>query len=163
MTTKAISATERYRQQNASRQREVIDLPLPSGFVLKIAKPSKFEMIFRYGKLPQTAANGAVQSWIDAGVVQPGDIEENAAIKIDAAIKLRDKVLELSVEPKLVVGEALNPNELSTDELSDEDSEFLFKWVASGGVDADGIGTFPRGAEPSALASSGRKKRSVKA
>ncbi len=157
--TNELTATERYRLAQADNAAEIVDVTVPSGFTFKFEKPSKFGMLFRYGKLPQSAANGAVQSWIDQGILQPGEIPDDQAKQIDEGIKLRDRVLELSREPKLVVGEALNDNEMSTDLLSDEDATYLFAWVTAGGDVSLMLKNFPERSQSSALASNGGKAR----
>lgn len=154
-----LSAAEKYRLQQADRPEEIVEVTVPSGFVFKFAKPSKFGMLFRYGKMPQTAANGAVQSWIDQGLLKPGEIAEDQAKQIDEGIKLRDRVLELSREPKLVVGDAANANEMSTDVLTDEDAEYLFAWIAAGGDVSAMTRNFPKRPVTNALAGTGRKKQ----
>lgn len=157
------TAVDRYRRQLANTDEEIVEVTVPSGFVFKFAKPSKFGMLFRYGKMPQTAANGAVQKWIDAGVLKPGEIADDQALQIDEGIKLRDRVLELSREPKLVVGDALNADELSTDALSDEDASYLFAWVTAGGDTSVMLGNFSQRPEPNAVNSNGGAKRRHKA
>lgn len=157
--SKEMTAAEQYRLTLADKPAEIVDVTVPSGFTFKFEKPSKFGMLFRYGKLPQTAASGAVQSWIDQGILKPGEIPEDQAKQIDEGIKLRDRVLELSREPKLVVGEALNDNEMSTDLLSDEDATYLFAWVTAGGDMSLMLNNFPERPQPSALASNGGKAR----
>jgi len=158
-TTEQLSATERYGAQKASREAEIVDVTLPSGFVIKMEKPSKFTMLFRYGKLPQTAASGAVSKWIEDGIIKAGDIPEDQAKQINEGIKLRDRVLELSREPKLVVGEALNENELSTDYLTDEDATYLFAWVTAGGDTSVMLGNFPSRPSNGAVSGNGGAKR----
>ena len=158
-----LTAAEQYRLQQADRPEEIVEVTVPSGFVFKFAKPSKFGMLFRYGKMPQSAANGAVQSWIDKGLVKPSDITEDQAKQIDEGMKLRDRVLELSREPKLVVGEALNANEISTDVLTDEDAEYLFAWIAAGGDMSAMTGNFPQRSRSGVVAGTNRKKQRHKA
>lgn len=156
---KELTAAEKYRLQQSDRPEEIVEVTVPSGFIFKFAKPSKFGMLFRYGKMPQSAANGAVQSWIDQGLLKPGEIAEDQAKQIDEGIKIRDRVLELSREPKLVVGEALNPNEMSTDVLTDEDAEYLFAWIVAGGDTSMLLKTFPKRPVANAVAGTGRKKQ----
>lgn len=156
---KELTAAEKYRLQQADKPIEIVEVAVPSGFVFKFQKPSKFSLLFRYGKMPQTAANGAVQSWIDKGLLKPGEIAEDQAKQIDEGIKLRDRVLELSVDPKLVVGEALNANEMSTDVLTDEDAEYLFAWVTAGGEMSAMTTTFPKRSGTSPMAGTRGKKQ----
>lgn len=155
--TNELSASDRYRAQQASREAEIVDVTLPSGFVIKMVKPSKFVLLFRYGRMPQTAANGAVKSWIDQGILKPGEISEDAQKEIEYGMQIRDRVLELSHSPKLVVGDAINDNELSTDFLTDEDATYLFAWVQAGGELSASLGKFPRGRKSNVMASANSK------
>jgi hypothetical protein len=145
------TAAEKYRQQLNGNKAEIVDVTVPSGFVFKFEKPRKFQMLFEYGNLPQTAANGAVQSWIDQGVLKPGDIDEDTAQQIDDGIRLRDRVLALSRPPtKLVVGDP-GPDEIDARLLSDEDAAYLFAWVQSGGDESLALKSFPVRPEQSAV------------
>lgn len=160
--TNKLTATEQYLrnlQVSTGSEDAIVDVTAPSGNVFKFRRPSKFTMLFHHGRMPQAAANSAVQSWIDAGVIKPGEAAANEVQQFQEVLRLRDRVLELSVFPKLVVGDAVNDDELSTDHLSDEDSEFLFKWVANGGVEVGGLSTFPVGSRTGSTASPNRKKR----
>ena len=148
--------TERYRQQ--AHKAEIVDITLPSGLVFTFAKPSKFSMLFEYGQMPQANSSSAVQSWIDQGVIKAGDIAPDLAKQIDEGIRLRDRVLELSRVPKLVVGDP-GEGELDARELSDEDASYLFAWVQSGGDTSLMLKTFPVGPKQDSLASANRKKR----
>ena len=152
-----LTRAEQYRQQE--KQAEYVDVTAPSGRVYGFEKPSVFEVLFKHDHLPQTASNTAVQEWIDAGVLKPDQVDEDKIAKFEASIRLRDRVLELSHDPKLVVGPATNPNELSTDDVSDADNVFLFRWVASGGVDANGVATFPSRPATGSVSGTRRKKR----
>ena len=158
---KEMTRAEQYRQEKVT---EYVDVTAPSGRVYGFIKPSKFDALFNYGKMPQTASNDAVEKWIAAGVLKAGDATNvNAAAQIESALALCDRVLALSHDPKLVPGKAVNPNELSIDDLGDADAEYLFKWVASGGVEAGRLGNFPRRSQPSSVTGNGRKKRRTKA
>ena len=148
-----------YLAQLNGNKAEIVDVIVPSGFLFKFLKPSKFAMLFEYGQMPQANSSGAVQSWIDAGVIKPGDIAPDTAKQIDEGIKLRDRVLELSREPKLVVGDPQNENEMDARLLSDDDASYLFAWVQSGGDTSLMLKTFPLGPKQDSLASANRKKR----
>lgn len=147
-----------------------IDVPLPSGNVILMARPSKYSLIFNLSGMPSAMTEKAVESWSEQGVGNEAEVEE--AVKNTSSedrlrlfkqtLQIRDKVLELSRKPKLVVGPAMNEGEQSTDDVADEDLDYLFKWVASGGV-APNIATFPRRSEQGALAVAGGKKRRDKA
>ncbi len=115
---KSLSVAERYRQTIASRQPEIIDVTAPSGFIFKFQKPSKFALLFN-GDMLQLA--------------EPS--EENQIQLAKQVFNIRDKVLLLSVDPKIVTGKAKNANEISTEDIADDDLAYLFKWVAAAGAD----------------------------
>ena len=157
-----MTAAERYREQRQI-QPEIVDVTAPSGFVFQFQKPSKFSLLFRYNHMPTVAANGAVQKWIEQGVIKEGDFAPDQAAAIDESLRLRDRVLELSYSPKLVVGTAdFAKDEMSTDDLSDDDATYLFQWVAAGGDESVMLSTFPERQRPDTLAKFSRKKRGNK-
>lgn len=165
MTNESMSAAERYRAQTADKQAVLVDVTVPSGFVFKFEKPSKYSMLFTMGSLPVSAVNGAVESWKKDGVTTE---ESSATAKaqdkiIQTVMSLRDKVIELSKEPKLVVGRATNDNEISTDDIADDDLEYLFKWVTAGGDAGVMLAMFPQGSPTNSLASANRPKQRAKA
>lgn len=154
-----------YKQHLAGLPPTIVDVKVPSGFTFKFEKPSKFAMLFASGSLPQAAVADAVTAWENDGVFKPTDAEggESNQLKIvRTALDMRDRVLRLSHSPKLVVGPAKDDSELSTDDVADDDLEYLFKWVASGG-EASQLSTFPGGSQQRPLASASRKKQRVKA
>lgn len=158
--TKPVSAVERYRSHIESREAEIVDVTVPSGFVFKFKKPSKFSILFQLGSLPASAVNNAVEAWQKEGIAEVGqDGSPNKLKMVQTVLNIRDKVLELSHDPKLVVGPAKAENELSTDHVSDTDLEYLFKWVSSGGDASVMLATFPAGSQQGALAGSSRKKQ----
>jgi hypothetical protein len=152
-----LTAAEKYRQHRP--EAVTVDVTLPSGHIFKFAKPSKFAMLFEYGQMPQANSSVAVQKWIDQGVIKPGQIDPETASQIDQGMKLCDMVLELSRVPKLVVHETDSPDELDVRTLSDEDAQYLFAWVQSGGDTSLMLKTFPLGPKQDSLASADRKKR----
>jgi uncharacterized glyoxalase superfamily protein PhnB len=158
-TQKAVSYKEFIKSQEKAQ--ELVDVKVPSGFVFKFEKPSKFSMLFAAGQLPLSATNKAVAKWQEEGVLEEGGgaVTEDQAQLVKAAFMIRDKVLKLSHTPKLVVGEAQNETELSTDDIADEDLDYLFKWVAAGGEASAMLGTFPGRSKPNALASAGGKNK----
>jgi hypothetical protein len=158
-TQKAISYKEFIKSQEKAQ--ELVDVKVPSGFVFKFEKPSKFSMLFAAGQLPLSATNKAVAKWQEEGVLEEGGgaVTEDQAQLVKAAFMIRDKVLKLSHTPKLVVGEAQNETELSTDDIADEDLDYLFKWVAAGGEASAMLGTFPGRSKPDTLASAGGKNK----
>jgi hypothetical protein len=136
---------------------ELVDITVPSGFVFKFEKPSKFSMLFAAGQLPLYATNKAAESWKDDGLIDEDSPSSDQTQMIKAAFMIRDKVLRLSHTPKLVVGPASNDGELATEDVSDEDLDYLFKWVAAGGDVSAMLGNFPGRPQPSPLASASRK------
>jgi uncharacterized glyoxalase superfamily protein PhnB len=158
-TQKAVSYKEFIKSQEKAQ--ELVDVKVPSGFVFKFEKPSKFSMLFAAGQLPLSATNKAVAKWQEEGVLEEGGgaVTEDQAQLVKAAFMIRDKVLKLSHTPKLVVGEAQNETELSTDDIADEDLDYLFKWVAAGGEASAMLGTFPGRSKPDTLASAGGKNK----
>jgi hypothetical protein len=84
---------------------------------------------------------------------------------MEMSLKVRDDVLRLSVDPKLVIGEPKDDSEASVTngQVSDEDLDYLFKWVASGGVAALGVADFRTGPKQDALAGNARKTKRAKA
>ncbi len=154
---KELTAAERYRQR-ANPVFEIVEVTVPSGEIFTFKKPSTFTMLFEYGHVPQSAANNAVQSWIDAGILKVGDVTEDTEKLIAEAMNIFDRVLELSVDPKLVIGDAIEPNELSVREIDEADLKYLVSFVAAGGVEAASLGNFPAGAaEPGPASGSGGK------
>jgi hypothetical protein len=156
-----VSVRERFFKQIEGKQ-DVVDVTAPSGAIYKFRRPSRFGILFKVGHLPQSAASEAADSWREQGVIKEGEetaIETaNDAEKMRVALLMRDKVLAMSVEPKLVVGAARADNEVSTDEVPDDDLDYLFKWVASGGDTSLMLNTFPEGRKPDTLASANRPK-----
>lgn len=146
-----------YQYKRPEKDVELVEVTVPSGNVFLFEKPSRFGMLFQSGQLPTSAANLAVESWQKDGIVEAGVAEDQAKL-VATVFNLRDKVLRLSHTPKLVVGEAYASNELSTDDVTDDDLEYLFKWVSAGGDVSVMLTMFPDGSQPSALASASRPK-----
>jgi hypothetical protein len=143
------SVAELYRSRKA--ERPVIEVVPPSGVCFKFKKPSPLKFVLTNG-LPTSLA----------GEMSSKGTKKKAAEKvsedelIDTLIKLRDLLLDLSVEPKLVLGEPSTPEELSVDEVDDEDLNYLINWVASGGAGGENLATFRERPSPDAVAQSYR-------
>jgi hypothetical protein len=138
---------------------ELVEVTVPSGNVFLFEKPSKFGMLFSAGQLPVTAANAAVESWQKDGLLDDTTESQTDQLKlVKTVMDLRDKILKLSHTPKLVVGYTERPGELSTDDVTDEDLEYLFKWVSAGGDVSVMLTMFPGGSQPSTLAVASRRK-----
>jgi hypothetical protein len=159
-TAKKQSVANAYKQHVAGKELSLVDVTLPSGFVFKFRKPSAFQVLFQAGELPQTLSSAAVERWIEDGIITPD--EDTPEAKADlvkqarTAMNIRDRVLELSYKPKLVVGPAKDETELSTTDVDDDDLEYLYRWVATGGVAGLGPATFPARPQENALASASR-------
>lgn len=140
------SASDKYLAQLNGKKAEIVDVTVPSGFVFRFEKPAKFRMLFEYRQLPSAATSGAVQKWVDDGVIAPGEIDEDTAKQIEEGIKLTDRVLALSQYPtKLVVVDNPGEGEIDARLLADDDAEYLFAWVQSGGNVSLMLGNFPGG------------------
>lgn len=158
--TNGMSANERYMAQAATGSEEtIVAVTCPSGFVIEMAKPSKFRILFEFNQLPQAAASGAVESWIEQGVIKPGDIADDQAKQVNMGLVIRDRMLDLSRNPKLVARDPQNDNELDARILTEADTEYLFAWTAAGGETAAMLGNFPQGPRAGAVAGNGGPKR----
>ena len=166
-TETRVTAAEAYKRHVGEKEAEVVDVTVPSGFIFKFEKPSRYAMLFHAGRLPQMAATQAVESWKAKGLIdedqEVSDTDAQNVQLAQTAFELRDKVLELSREPKLVVGEAVHENELSTDDVDDEDLDYLFRWVSAGGNESLMLSRFSGRPQPSSLASAHRRKVRTKA
>ena len=155
-----MTVAERYRQIAETRETEIVDAKAPSGFIFKFKKPSKFALLFGAGELPETAASEAVEEWQRNGLVQFDALDDDSKLKVGRKVfDIRDKVLFLSHDPKIVAGEATGDNEISTEDILDEDLEYLFKWVAAGGDTSVMLVMFPEKPAQDTLASASRKKQ----
>lgn len=158
-----MTAAERYKKIAESRPIEIVDVKAPSGFIFKFKKPSKFALLFGAGELPEQAASEAVEDWEKQGLIQFDALDDDSKLKVGKKVfNIRDKVLFLSEDPKIVVGEAKGENEISTDDIDDADLEYLFKWVAAGGEVSAMTIMFPERRSPNALASAVRSKHRKK-
>jgi hypothetical protein len=157
----------KYKYQK--KQNETAEVTVPSGNVFLFQRPSKYAVLFNMKALPQAITNKAIESWQEQGIgsevedVVAGASKEDRLRLMEMSLKVRDDVLRLSVEPKIVMGSAENDSQLSVDDISDEDLDYLFKWVASGGIAAVGVADFRRGPKQDALASNGGKAKRSKA
>lgn len=158
---KQLTAAEQYLAQRKDAPRNLVDVTVPSGAVFVFEKPSKFGLLFGMGQLPQFASSEAVGKWTEDGIAKGVESGDADTLKmVDVAFATRDRVLQLSYSPKLVVGKA-NPakNELSTDDVSDEDLTYLFKWVQAGGDASLMLRTFPDGSQSGSMAGANRTAR----
>ena len=144
------SAAELYRSRKA--ERPVVEVVPPSGFVFKFKKPSPLKFVLSNG-LPTSLAG---EMSADKEKVKKAVEKVSEDDLIETLIRLRDLVIDLSVEPKLVLGEPSDEEELSVDDVEDEDLSYLLNWVASGGAGGENLATFRDRPEPDAVAESYR-------
>ena len=158
------TAASKYREYLASRPLELVDVKVPSGFVFKFRKPNALGIVMN-NELPQSVASDAVEEWKKQGVEvaeaeQSTETKEQTQIRIGKKMfEIRDRTLELSYSPKIVIGKA-NPSkdELSTDEISNEDLTYLFQFIAAGGETSIMLATFSQGREQRVVAGIDGKK-----
>lgn len=164
--TVEMTAAERFRQHiESTKEAVIVDVIAPSGFTYKFREPSKFGLLFRLGKLPQSAASGAAEKWTEAGIIKGIEDGDPDTMQLaNAAFSTRDQVLALSYSPKWVVGNAdASKDEISTDDIPDADIAYCFQWVQSGGDASLMLNTFPVGSQPNVMAQPNRKERRTKA
>lgn len=162
-----MTAESKYAYKQPERTDDLVEVTVPSGNTFLFHKPSKFAVLFTAGNLPQMATSQAVEEWAKEGVIPEGvngvgiaPADQQTLIK--TVFELRDKVLKLCVSPKMVIGKA-QEGEVSTDDIADEDLEYLFKWVAAGGDAAAMAAMFPQGAFAGPVVRPNRKARRTKA
>lgn len=159
MSEKPFNAAE-YLAYSANQTGNIVDIILPSGFTIQYRKPSKAELLFQTGTLPQTAIANALKGWkqtIETGEVDEQTSEDQKLVEAKV-IALRDAMLERSHFPKLVLGDAQNDNEFSVKFLSDEDLDYLVQWNLAGGDESVLLSMFPARRKPSFASSARRKK-----
>ncbi len=143
---KQLTAAERYAAAIAKRPSATVKVIAPkSGFEFEFRQPSKLGFILK-GIVPQSLTNKAAAAWQDAatGDVQEDESEEDNQKILDTLFKLRDMVLTLSVNPKIVLGEPKADNEISAECIDDDDLEFFVMFMASGGDEAAALENFRR-------------------
>jgi hypothetical protein len=129
---------------------ETVDVSLPSGNVIKMQKPSKYQVLFNIKAMPASLTEHAISSWQEQGVgsevedAVANTNQEDRLRLMEMSFKIRDDVLRLSVEPKIVMDQATDPEKgvVNVDDIADTDLDFLFKWVASGGIAAPAVADF---------------------
>ncbi len=167
--TKELTRAQKYKARSETRETEIVEVTVPSGDIFLFKKPSRFGMLFGMGNMPMSAASLAVESWKKEGILgAEGNeaAEEQDTLKIfEVAIRIRDHVLRLSHSPKLVMGIAdETKDELSTDDVSNDDLEYLLAWVKSGGDESGALlATFSRRSQSGPVAKPNRSSRRAKA
>lgn len=161
-----MTAAERFRQHiESTKEAVIVDVLAPSGFTYKFEKPSRFSSLCITGKLPQISASGAAEKWTEAGIMKAVAAGDPDMMEIaNTAFNIRDRVLALSHSPKWVIGPAdPTKDEISTNEVPDEDATYLFQWVQAGGDVSSMLNNFPQGSQPNTMAQPNRKERRTKA
>jgi hypothetical protein len=152
----------------AQEEAQTVEVTVPSGNVFLFQKPSKYSMVFDMKTLPVALTEKAMEAWNGKGI---GNVEaafdqadpKDQSSMISYGLKIRDRVLELSREPKITLFPTDKDGEICVDDISDTDLDYLFQWVASGGNAAAQVADFHAGAESDALASASRSTKRPKA
>lgn len=179
-TADSTSATERYRQLVAAQtaQEDTIPVTLPSGMVIKFARPSMFGTFFRIAKLPDSYTAQALGSWTEQGVAPAAENDEGeeppAKSQWETVSEALDTIISLSRSPRLVNRQNVKGDQLSVYDVSDADWAFLMQWLGSGGTltqappqeggeAGDRLATFPEGSATDAVAGTDSKPVRAKA
>lgn len=164
---KQVNGAARFAAHIQNHEPPVLDATGPSGFTYKLHKPSKFLMLFVAGNIPELASTKAVKAWTQDGIVKPTEAvseEIDNASAIRAWVQVRDRLFDLSVDPKLVNGPTdVSRNEVNYEELPEGDFEYLVSWLKAGGDTSQAAANFPVGSQPRPLASASRRKVRAKA
>lgn len=155
-------AADRLREHIKTMSPEIVDVKVPSGFVYKFEKPSKFSLLFEMTEIPQETSSAVVDKWIADGVVEinkDGQIDKPVKI-IDSIMSLLERTALYSCKPKLILsGIPANNNEFLASQIPPGDLEYLMRWVKSGGETAAMLSMFPDGRRQGSLASASRSSR----
>jgi hypothetical protein len=146
-------------------QEELVELTLPSGNFIIMARPSKYSIMFKMQSMPATLTDKAVAAWKEKGVGSEKEIEQELLADstpeermelFNASINIRNDVIKLSRKPKLVFTPEAGKGELSVYDMTDIDLDYLYKWVASGGVASPALAQFRGGPKQDAVAGTDR-------
>ncbi|HEX3101897.1 MAG TPA: hypothetical protein VHQ01_08905 [Pyrinomonadaceae bacterium] len=161
------TAAERFRQQALKQPDEIetVTVTAPSGFEYVFRKIDLHSHLFGIGHVPQSPA--VEKAWENQGLMNaPTKREATQDEKLEMAaymLRVRDRVMDLSVSPKLVFGVADEANdELSVDEIerrAPQDFAFLYDFVESGGTKATSFANFPDGPARGPVAGANRSQR----
>lgn len=156
-----MTRAEQIKAAHAKRQDEIVEVFPPSGETYLFRKPSKFRLLFHMGSLPQSAASDAVGKWTEAGIMKAAEEGDPEVLKLaQTMFDLRDFILDLSHSPKLVVGVAdASKDELSTDDVPDDDLAYFLAWAQAGGDASKLLARFSGGPGSGAVAGNNRKER----
>jgi hypothetical protein len=154
----APTTAAQYKKDAESYTGETVSATVPSGAVFTFRQPSPFEVLFEMEALPYAITGKASQSW-DLKTLESVS-EEDQGKTIQFALKTAQKLLDYSVDPKLVRDNATGDNELSVKELLPDDLSFLLQFIAVGGYASEQLGTFlEQSANSSGTGSNGKRLR----
>lgn len=139
-----------------------MDVSLPSGNVIQMAKPSQFAVLFKMQNIPSNLTDKSRELWAEEkGIGTDGKTpeerfmeeisDEERDLVIQASLRARDEMIKLSRQPKLVLVKTNEPGTLWVEELEDEDVAFLLRWVSSGGTASVRLENFRKGPEQDTL------------
>jgi hypothetical protein len=167
-TNNHLSATERYKAAKETQPvlTEIIVLP-DSKFEIEMKRLDVLGFVLTQD-LPESATNKAILAWKEQGLEGLEETEETLDLQIPEEteeeknarimIEIRDKVINDSVNPKLVLGEAKNPNELPISVMSDADLLFLIVNRMGGSESSDAFARFLVGSTQSTGAGTNGKR-----
>ncbi len=157
MTEQKQSAAARYREMVAEIEPEIITVTVWSGATMKRIKPAAYTNIFELPSVPMQLADRAVEAWREDGLdvgdkkqddadISSEDKKEFERLQYEAgvrAINAKQRVLDNSIEPKIVDRTPAGDNEIHWTELHKNDLGWLYQYEASGGSDAVRAAMFP--------------------
>ena len=156
--TQTIDHAAAYRAAVEGKQ-EVVDVTLPTNnYVVKMAKPSNFTMTVLAGLYPRGNTAKALAEWGSSGKMPENFTEQDYLALTEYTNRLRDFVIDHSRYPRLVLGLPANDNEMCIASLTELDSDYLVKWLQSGGNPGVMLGNFSEQLGNSSLASSSKRK-----
>jgi hypothetical protein len=143
---------DKYAYKKRKARREVlVDVDLPTGNIIQMAKPSKYSVLFGMQNIPSSLTDRAVEAWKEKGVGDKGETEaaflENTTdaelmLLIKTSMQVRDEVIRLSRTPKLVLVDEGAAGTMCIFDMDEDDLDFLFQWVASGGTPSPRLASF---------------------
>lgn len=99
---------------------------LPSGIVLRLARPSLAVML-KTGKIPGSLVSAAIKQMQGSTPMTPEQVKES--------IEVVELILMESVKEPTLVKENPTEGQICLDDLSDEDRGFIFQYVQTGALD----------------------------
>ncbi len=122
MENKTVSSAKEWREKG--RETEVIKLP--SGASIEIRKPELLDLVFA-GAIPLTLARGLenMGKTLSSGNMSDEDVQEINTM-------VNNALVILSINPKVIEGNAANENEISVDEILFSDKFHFFQLLTGG-------------------------------